>query len=332
MKRLLVADDLQPLREGRTWVDRLREVVSGAAGGGVVVDSGEALTKPDYPWDEVVALACLEFPDVPVDRLPALRYLQSLTTGTERLPVAALAARGVAVCNAAGTAAPEIAEFVLARILADAKNFEQLATAQRERRWHQAYGEGLAGAELVLVGFGAINARVAELAHAFGMRVRVVRQRTTGPVPPGVQSQHAITELAQVCSRARFIVSALPERPATIGLFHAGVVAALAPGALLINVGRGTVLHEDAVRQACAAGRLRVALDVFAAEPLPPDSPWWTTPGVQVSAHCASVPSRALAQVEQIFLDNLHRLSAGVPLTHQVAGPQPAAHSQEDPT
>ncbi|CAM3471619.1 NAD(P)-dependent oxidoreductase [Nocardioides dubius] len=275
----------------------------------------------DYPWDEVRAATCFDLDGEQANRMTGLQLLQSVTTGVERLPVAESAARGVAVCNAAGTAAREIAEFVIARVLADAKRLGELAAAQRERRWLAGYGEAAHGAELVLIGFGPICQRIAGLAAGLGMTVRVVR-RTPGPRPgDGVVEEVAFAELPRLLGEARYVVSAVPETPETIGLFDAELLARIADGALLVNVGRGSLVDEPALVAECRSGRLRAALDVVAVEPLPADSDLWAVPGLEISGHCASVPTRALAAVGELFLDNVLRLQAGESLRNQIAGP-----------
>lgn len=275
----------------------------------------------DYPWHEVVAATCFELDADSAARMTELRLLQSVTTGVERLPVAETAARGVAVCNAAGTAAREIAEFALARILADAKRFAKLGAAQRAHRWLAGYGEAVDGAELVLIGFGPICRRVATLAAAFGMTVRVARRTPSAQPGEGVVEEAALTELPRLLAGARYVVAAVPETAGTVRLFDAALLAQVADGALLINVGRGSLIDEPALAVECRSGRLRAALDVVATEPLPADSELWTVPGLEISGHCASVPTRALAAVGELFSDNLIRLLAGDSLRNQIAGP-----------
>ncbi|WP_244931498.1 NAD(P)-dependent oxidoreductase [Nocardioides sp. W7] len=284
-------------------------------------DDRTVLRDPAYPWGEVRAMTCLELPSVGLSALTGLRLLQSVTTGVEQLPLDELEAAGVRVCNGAGTAAREIAEFVLARILEDAKRLPDAWQAQAARRWQPTYGEGLRGAELLLVGCGAINRVVAELAAAMGMTVRVARRDVAGDPPAGVVEQRALADLPDLLGRARYIVCALPEVRATTNLLDGAAIAAIADGALLVNVGRGSVLDEVALVRACASGRIRAALDVFETEPLPATSPWWSAPGVRISAHSASVPARALSEVGDLFALNLRRLLDGVPLVNQVAGP-----------
>ncbi|MCR1784330.1 D-2-hydroxyacid dehydrogenase [Nocardioides carbamazepini] len=317
--RVVVAEDPGLLEPGirAAQLDRLARELPGWQ-----VDDAEAVGRSAaYPWADVRALSCLTLPAVEPGRLTGLRYVQAVSTGVEHLPVAELAAAGVRVCNAAGTAAGEIAEFVLARILADAKRLAQARGAQAERTWRPVYGEGLRGAELLLVGFGAINRAVADLAGAFGMTVRVARRTPAGLLPPGVVEQRGLDALADLLAGARYVVCALPGVPDTAQLLDASAIDALADGALLVNVGRGSVLDETALAAACASGRIRAALDVVAVEPLPRSSPLWGTPGIAISAHCASVPGRALARAGDLFAANLRRLLDGVPLINQVAGP-----------
>ncbi len=274
-----------------------------------------------YRTDDVVALLAMDGAADDVVRLPRLRYFQAATTGVEHLPIAELAAAGVQVSNAAGTAATEIAEFVLARLLEDVKQLPALATAQGDRRWRQLYGEGLAGSDVVLVGFGAINQAVARLLAAFGAKVRVVRRTPSETPAPGVLEELADHRLADLLPGARHVVCSVPETARTRGWFDAEMLALIGDGALLVNVGRGSLLDEAALRRECASGRIRAAVDVFAVEPLPPVSELWATPGLRISGHCASVPSRALDHVASMFRENLTRLLAGDHLINQVAGP-----------
>ncbi|CAM3148974.1 NAD(P)-dependent oxidoreductase [Prescottella defluvii] len=257
-----------------------------------------------------------------LDAVPHLRFVQSQTTGVDHLPLAELEKRSVRVANAAGTSATEIAEFVLARILEDAKRLPELAAAQQHSRWTPMYGSGLRGAEVLLLGFGAINQEVARLLSVFSASVRVIRRRPSDRPGPGVVAEHSDSDLDDLLSRAGVVVCAVPDGPETRGLLDARRLARLRDGALVVNVGRGSVLDEAALAAECAAGRIRAALDVFTVEPLAEASPLWSTPGIRISAHSASVPARALEGVERLFRTNLTRFLRGEHLVNQVAGPR----------
>lgn len=294
----------------RAPYDAEAALAAGSAPSGLTAEVVAALGRAE-------AVLCLDLPAPVLELAPRLRWVQSAATGVERLPLAALRAAGVVVSNAAGTAAPEIAEFVLARILEDRKRLPELAALAAERAWRPVYGAGLSGVPLGLVGFGAINRRVARLAAAFGMEVHVCRRRG-GPPPEGVRRVHPLPELNTMLARCEIVVAALPETPETIGLLGREALAALPRGALLLNVGRGSAVDEPALLDALARGSLRAVLDVAAREPLPPGDPLWDAPGVRISAHCSSVPSAGVERVLELFGDGLSRWEAGEAPTHQI--------------
>ncbi|HKX56085.1 MAG TPA: NAD(P)-dependent oxidoreductase, partial [Xanthomonadales bacterium] len=110
-------------------------------------------------------------------------------------------------------------------------------------------------------------------------------------------------ELNDFLQQADYVVAVLPDTPATTGLMNAASFAAMKPGALFINVGRGNLVHELALEQALRQQRLAGAvLDVFREEPLSPHSPLWATPGLVITGHVAA---RSWPEdVASIFLDN----------------------------
>lgn len=275
------------------------------------------------PGDEVLAALadadaalCLDFPADCIASAPRLRWVQSVSAGIERLPLARFSNAGIAVTNAAGAAAPEIAEFVFARVLEDRKRLGDLAASARARRWQPTYGSALSGSTIGLIGFGAINQRVAQLASAFGMRILVAR-RSAADRSPGVARTYPLDELSHMLRHCEVLVAAVPETDRTVGLLGREELAALPSGALLINVGRGSVLDEAALLDAVHAGRLRAALDVLATEPPADGDPLWDAPGVRISAHCSSVPTATIHRVTRLFSENLRRLERAEPLRNQ---------------
>src|SRR6185436_15890277 len=116
-------------------------------------------------------------------------------------------------------------------------------------------------------------------------------------------------------ARADHVLDALPLADGTRRLFDAETFAAMRPGAVFLNVGRGGTVDEPALLDALRSGQLgAAALDVFDDEPLPEGSPWWTAPNVIVSPHvCGDVHGWEAAVVD-VFLDNLARYAEGQPL------------------
>jgi phosphoglycerate dehydrogenase-like enzyme len=258
--------------------------------------------------------------DLPLDLAavaPRLRWVQAVGSGIGQLRSSGLAEHGIRLSNAAGTSSPEIAEFVLARILEHWKRLPELGSLQDERRWSPRSGRRLAGCTLGLVGLGPINLEVARLCGALGMRVLATR-RTPGQVP-GLAAVYPPNLLLDMVGECDAVVAALPETTETIGLFDAEAFAAMPAGAFFCNVGRGSAVVDAALLDALRSGHLSgAALDVFNAEPLPVDDPYWTAPGSHVSAHCASVPDESIRRVHELFRENVRRYLAGEPLRNEV--------------
>ena len=168
------------------------------------------------------------------------------------------------------------------------------------------------------MGAGAIGTEIARLAKAFGMRVLAVKRDVSEAVEH-VDELHPIERLHELAGQADALACVLPGTDATRGLIDRGVFAAVRPGAVFVNVGRGTAVDEAALVDALRDGTLAgAALDVFEQEPLPPESPLWELENVIVSPHdTARVPDEVARQVE-LFCDNLRRYLAGEELRNRV--------------
>jgi glycerate dehydrogenase len=209
--------------------------------------------------------------------LPALRYVGVTATGTDIIDLEAARARGVAVTNVPGYATESVAELVFAHILHFSYDVAGHNAAVKAGVWaassdfcffRQPLVE-LAGKTLVLVGAGAIGGAVARIGEAFGMRV--VRAAVPGAPTRDGETR---TPLAEALPRADFVSLHCPLTAATRGLVGAEFLAALKPGAILINTGRGALIDDAALAAALARGQLGGAgLDVLDAEPPPPSHP-----------------------------------------------------------
>jgi phosphoglycerate dehydrogenase-like enzyme len=166
------------------------------------------------------------------------------------------------------------------------------------------------------VGYGAIGRRLTELCAPFGLQITALRRRPRGdegvPVRP-------ISELDQLLPTADHVIDLLPANAESARLFDRGRFAAMKPGAIFYNIGRGTTVDQDALAQALRSGRLRAAyLDVTDPEPLPPQHPLWTTPGCVITPHTAGGHEDEWARLVKHFLANLRRREAGQPLLDRV--------------
>jgi phosphoglycerate dehydrogenase-like enzyme len=224
--------------------------------------------------------------------------------------------RGVVLTNASGATASPIAQTVIMYMLALSRDLRGWMRSQDKHEWNRHSFDELDGASLAVVGMGPIGLEVARLALALNMRVEGVRRQPRGDEPCPTAPMN---ELHQVLSRADWVVSALPLTPDTRHVFDARSFASMRDGARFVNVGRGELVDEDAMIHALRAGRLGgAALDVFATEPLPADSPLWDMDNVIITPHNSGSSSSTAARGERIFLDNLARYVAGEELTNRV--------------
>lgn len=243
----------------------------------------------------------------------ALEWVHVAAAGVDAVMFDELRDSAVQVTNARGVFDTPIAEFVLTSVLAHLKDLPQLARAQQEQRWEHRETRTAAGRRALVVGTGGIGRATARLLRAVGMEVRGVG-RVGRESDPDFGVVLPSDELAEHVGWADHLVLVAPLTAQTRGLVDARVLAAMGPEAQLINVGRGELVDEPALVAALQRGELAAAaLDVFVTEPLPADSPLWTLPGVQVSAHLSGDAVGWRQALAEQFAANLRRWLAGEP-------------------
>jgi phosphoglycerate dehydrogenase-like enzyme len=221
-----------------------------------------------------------------------------------------------------------MAEYVMAMVLGFAHRLPVAARMRSRRHWPED-GERwelyrplhVPGSRMAIVGYGRVGAGIAEAAAAFGIEVVGVSRtgaRSYGREVPGVRVV-GVRALDEALAGAHWLVVCAPGTPKTMGLIGAEQLAALAPGAHVIDVARGGVVDEAALQEALGAGRLAgAALDVFAEEPLPGDSPWWDHPAVLPTPHIAGLAPDYEERVLALFKENVARYLEGRPLINVV--------------
>jgi phosphoglycerate dehydrogenase-like enzyme len=256
---------------------------------------------------------------------PDLRWVQGFSAGTDLHVYGEMLARGLLLTNAAGASARPVAQTAAAALLALARGFPRILEAQRRREWRPLSHDGaeprdLAGQTALVVGTGPIGQEIGRLCRALGLRTVGVRRNAAAGVPPGFDEATDFAHLSESLPRADWLVLACPLTATTHGLVDARALALLPPGAHLVNVSRGGVVVEDDLLAAFRSGRVAGAfLDVFTAEPLPPDSPFWNCPNVIVSPHSAAASDGLAERVAAVFCDNLGRWRRGEALRNLVA-------------
>ncbi|HYH33277.1 MAG TPA: D-2-hydroxyacid dehydrogenase [Pseudonocardia sp.] len=257
-----------------------------------------------------------------VEANPRLRWVHTMAAGGgAQIKAAGLTAEQldrVTFTTSAGVHAGPLAEYALLGLLAGAKNVPRLQADAARHEWPPRWLMGQLREQTVLVvGLGGIGREVARVLAALGTRV-IGTSRRGEPVDGVAELVHP-SELAAVVARVDGIVVTLPGTAATEKLVSADVLAAVRPGATLVNVGRGTVVDEDALVGALRDGRIGfAALDVFAAEPLDPASPLWDLPNVLLSPHNATLTPAEGRRIAELFADNATRLLDGRPLRNVV--------------
>ncbi|HEY2562677.1 MAG TPA: D-2-hydroxyacid dehydrogenase [Acidimicrobiales bacterium] len=261
--------------------------------------------------------------DAPYDlgRLaPHLRWIQALGSGVGQFASSGLDGTGIVLTNAAGTSSVPIAEWVLARVLSMTKRFDEHATAQRRHEWKPRYGSMLMGRTMVIVGLGAIGREVGRRARAFGVHVIGIRRSwAPGSSSPDADELMGPGALHEALARADIIVVAAPGSRENDGLFDAAAFAATRPGAIFINVARGSLVDEPALIDALESGRLRAAaIDVARHEPLPPEDPLWDAPNLSISPHSSTSTEGYMERTFDHFFANLERYVGDRPLENVV--------------
>jgi len=212
--------------------------------------------------------------------------------------------------------APCIAEYVLAEVLGQFQRLSERRAEQAARRWTRLPFREIAGTRWLIVGFGAIGEGVAERAKAFGARIDGVRR--SGAPSPLAERMGVLSETKSLLPDADVVVLAAPLNQETRHMADAAFFAAMKPGSVLVNVGRGDLVDEPALLAALDAGAPEHAiLDVFHDEPLKDDSPFWDHPKVSLTPHASAFGSGQAARNDAMFVENLRRRLAGEAMLYE---------------
>jgi phosphoglycerate dehydrogenase-like enzyme len=248
-------------------------------------------------------------------KAPALKWVQSAAAGFDNPAFKGLVGNGARLTTN-NAQAVSMAEYVLWGVLDHFQRGSERRAAQAGHEWARLPYREIGRMRWLIIGFGAIGQAVAVRAAAFGAHITGVR-RTLGPHPLANAMVTPEQERAQL-PEADVVVLLVPLSPATAGMVDADFLAAMKPGSMLVNVGRGDLVDEPALLAALDAGKPEHALlDVFHDEPLPADSPFWDHPRVTLTGHASSIGDGLGPRGEELFLDNLDRYLTGQPLLNE---------------
>jgi phosphoglycerate dehydrogenase-like enzyme len=260
-----------------------------------------------------------------VSAAPQLRWVQYYGAGYEGAPLDELREAGIGLVSAAGAGADGVAEFAVMAMLSLARRAPERFIAQQEHSWERFSTSELAGRRATIVGAGEIGTRLCRIAAALGLEVTCVRQRPEMGCPPGASKVVGAGALMEELPETEVLVlaAALTEETEPLGT---EAFAALRPGALLVNVGRGGLIDHDALEVALAEGSLAGAwLDVLPEEPLPPSHSLWRAPHTVISSHDATATLSYPLNVAKMTARHVQLWVEGDSITHTVLplGPPP---------
>jgi phosphoglycerate dehydrogenase-like enzyme len=318
-----------------THLTRLRDVsakleVHQFTGAGVddIPETIREKTEILYGWSHTITQA---------QAFPALKWVQSHSAGIDYIHDTPTWHSAVKITSLNGIHATPIAEHALAMMLSFRWRLSTMFRIKREGtwpkdRWDLFSGAELRGRTLAIVGYGAIGREVGRLANAFGVRVLAVnrsgkRQPDRGYREPGTGDPKAVipdavypvTALPELLPECDYVVLLTPLTPETHHLFNDKTLSLMNPGAILINLGRGSLIDEAALVESLQHNQLAgAALDVFETEPLPDSSLLWQLDNVIISPHVSGFSPLYDERASRLFAENLRRYLTGEPLFNLV--------------
>ena len=255
-----------------------------------------------------------------ISRAPRLKWAQMMSAGVDRLAGSELWASPVTVTNVSGVTAVSISEFVISLMLMFVKQAPLCFELKARKEWKWVNLTVLRSKTVGIIGLGSIGREVARLAKSFGMEVLATR-RTVKQVKRARYVDQLLPpeQLHQLLERSDFVVLTLPLTRETNKLIGEKELSKMKSSAYLINISRGGIVDEDALIQALEENRIAGAgLDVFATEPLPPDSKLWDLENVIFSPHASGGMEDYMLQAIDVFIKNLKRYLQGKKLINIV--------------
>ncbi|NPV56525.1 MAG: D-2-hydroxyacid dehydrogenase [Anaerolineae bacterium] len=266
--------------------------------------------------------------------VPNLKYIQFHWSGVDfAIDHPILKAPGLQAASLSGAMASQMGEFVLMMMLSLGHRMSDIIHNQSKAewsrdRWERFTPQELRGSTVGIIGYGSVGRQIARLLQPFGVTILatkkdVKRPQDNGYIPEGqgdadgvfFNRLYPIQALGSMVRLCDFVVVCLPLTGETRGLIGAEVFQNMKPSAMFVSVGRGGVVDRNDLLTALQEKKIAAAaLDVFAQEPLPPESPFWHLPNVIVSPHIAGISPHYRERAADLFKENLRRYLDGTPL------------------
>jgi len=268
----------------------------------------------DLPGDisdvEVLLSFAIELEDDFYQRAVALKWIQCFATGVDHVLRCQSLRPNVLLTSGRGIHGPPMRETVVYLMMGASRGVARLVADQKAHIWERRYWSLFHGKTAVVVGTGVVGAAIGALLEAFGMHVLGVSH--TPRAAEGFDEMMPMGRLHEAARRADYLINVLPATADNAFLFNSAVFAAMKPSAYYISAGRGQTVDEPALVQALREHRIAGAgLDVFQAEPLPPDSPLWDLPNVFLTPHLGGYIVEYEDLILPLIIDNMRLFLVG---------------------
>jgi phosphoglycerate dehydrogenase-like enzyme len=317
MKKLSILVLAAPDEPQLSMLDDLRETASVVIGNSAqAFENAAATADVIFNWSGSLSL----IRDVFL-MSPSIRWIHSRSAGLERTLFPELIASDVVMTNGSGVFSPSLGEFALAAILYFAKDFRRMIRNQMAGQWEPFDVLPISGQTVGIVGYGDIGRAVASRVRAMGMTVLAVKRHAPTQNNPDLFAERIYSpdQRLAMLPQCDYVVVAAPLNAETVGLINEAEFAAMKPTAVIINVGRGPVIDEQAMIKALSHNKIKgAALDVFDEEPLPANHSFYQLENVLLSPHCADHTPDWLDNAMRFFLAQFEKFRRGEPLLNVV--------------
>lgn len=257
----------------------------------------------------------------PLEEAKKLKWIQLVSAGADHIMDAGVGETDIMVTTASGIHGAAMVEYTICMMVMLARRIPMVLKESQQKQWKPGrlrlyYGDELYGKTLGILGLGTIGQRVATVAKALGMKVIGLRRSgQTGEKSETVDEVYSPEGIMEMLPQCDFVLVVVPFTAETRNMIGEKELRAMKPTAHLINVARGEIVDEAALAKALQEGWIAgAAFDVFAKEPLPPESELWDIPNLIITPHLAGNTIPYMDRATELFQDNLRRYLAGEPM------------------
>jgi len=259
---------------------------------------------------DVMIMFGIEIRDQMLRDAPRLKWIQSLATGLDHFLRCPSLRPDVLITSGRGIHGVPMREHVLYLMLAITHDAKRQVEDQQQHVWERRLWSTLYGKTAVIAGTGVVGGAIGEMLQTLGMRVIGVSRMPR--FARGFDEIVPSERLREAASKADYLINVVPAAPENSALFGAALFDAMKPSAYYISAGRGQTVDETALITALRERRIAgAAFDVFAAEPLPPESPFWTLPNVFITPHVGGYVVEYEDFIMPLIVDNMRLFLAG---------------------